>query len=157
MLSVFIYVYWCFTRIPYQMVFVKQVMLSYPSRAHEFTPAFSQVHVDQSLMFCVIFGRQLSSCPFCIGHHSCCPWNCIFWFPLDVLNTFFYTYTPTKVKHHLTCFNNIFSNNELISNLFAVFVTCTHILTYLWNRLLVDFYLCVYDRVCKVIFFCVEF
>jgi hypothetical protein len=28
-------------------------------------------------------------------------------------------------------FNNIFSNNELISNRFAVFVTCTHILTYL--------------------------
>jgi hypothetical protein len=24
------------------------------------------------------------------------------------------------------------------------------ILTYLWNRLLIDFYLCVYDRVCKV-------
>ena len=40
--------------------------------------------------------------------------------------------------------------NELISNRFAVFVTCTHILTYLWNRLLIDFYLCVYDRVCKV-------
>ena len=59
-------------------------------------------------------------------------------------------YSPTKVKHHLTCFNNIFSNNELISNRFAVFVTCTHILTYLWNRLLIDFYLCVYDRVCKV-------
>ena len=36
-----------------------------------------------------------------------------------------------KVKHHLTCFNNIFSNNELISNRFAVFVTSTHILTYL--------------------------
>ena len=32
-------------------------------------------------------------------------------------------YSPTKVKHHLTCFNNIFSNNELISNRFAVFVT----------------------------------
>ena len=59
-------------------------------------------------------------------------------------------YGPTKVKHHLTCFNNIFSNNELISNRFAVFVTCTHILTYLWNKLLIDLYLCVYDRVCKV-------
>ena len=42
-----------------------------------------------------------------------------------------YIYSPTKVKHHLTCFNNIFSNNELISNQFAVFVTCTHILAYL--------------------------
>ena len=40
-----------------------------------------------------------------------------------------YIYSPTKVKHHLTYFNNIFSNNELISNRFAVFVTCTHILT----------------------------
>jgi hypothetical protein len=82
-----------------------------------------------------------------------------------------YIYSPTKVKHHLTCFNNIFSNNELISNRFAVFITCTHILNNLWNRLLIDFYLCVYDRVCKVprilfnicvcerklIFFCVEF
>jgi transposase len=59
-------------------------------------------------------------------------------------------YSPTKVKHHLTCFNNIFSNNELISNRFAVFVTCTQILTYLWNRLLIDFYLSVYDSVRKV-------
>ena len=42
----------------------------------------------------------------------------------------------------------------LIMNLFqigfAIFFTCTHILTCLWNRLLIDFYLCVYDRVCKV-------
>ena len=51
-----------------------------------------------------------------------------------------FIYSPTKVKHHLTCCNNIFSNNELISNRFAVFATCTHILTYLWNRLLIDFY-----------------
>ena len=58
-------------------------------------------------------------------------------------------YSPTKVKHHLTCFNNIFSDNELISNRFAVFVTCTHILTYMWSRLLIDFYLCVYDRCVK--------
>ena len=61
-----------------------------------------------------------------------------------------YIYSPTKVKHHLTCFNNIFSYNELISSRLAVFATCTHILTYLWNRLLIDFYLCVHDRVCKV-------
>ena len=38
-------------------------------------------------------------------------------------------YSPTKVKHHLTCFNNIFSNNELISNRFAVYVSPVH--TYL--------------------------
>ena len=43
----------------------------------------------------------------------------------------FLIYSPTKVKHHLTCFNIIFSNNELISNRFGVFVSCTHILTYL--------------------------
>jgi hypothetical protein len=41
----------------------------------------------------------------------------------------FHIYSPTKVKNRLTCFNNIFSNNELISNRFAVFVTCTHILS----------------------------
>ena len=70
-------------------------------------------------------------------------------YPLTLI-TWYIIYSPTKVKHHLTCFNNIFSNNELISNRFAVYVTCTHILTYLWNRLLIDFYLCVYDRVCKV-------
>jgi hypothetical protein len=51
-------------------------------------------------------------------------------------------YSPTKVKHHLTCFNNIFSNNELISNRFAVFVTCTHKLTYLWIRLFNHRYSC---------------
>ena len=60
---------------------------------------------------------------------------------------YIYIYSPTTVKHHLTCFNNIFSNNTFISNRFAVFLTCTHILTYLWNKLLIDFYLCVYDRV----------
>jgi len=59
-------------------------------------------------------------------------------------------YSPTKDKHHLTCFNNIFSPSELISNRFVVFVTCTHILTYLRSRLLIDIYVCVYDRVCKV-------
>jgi hypothetical protein len=36
-----------------------------------------------------------------------------------------------NVSQVCTCSNNIFSNNELISNRFAVFVTCTHILTYL--------------------------
>jgi hypothetical protein len=70
--------------------------------------------------------------------------------PLDHIHSL-YINSPTKVKHHLTCFNNIFFNNELISNRFAVFVTCTHILIYLLNRLLLDFYLCVYDRLCKVI------
>jgi hypothetical protein len=35
---------------------------------------------------------------------------------------FVIVYSPTKVKHHLTCFNNIFSNNELISNRFAVII-----------------------------------
>ena len=57
-------------------------------------------------------------------------------------------YSPTKVKHHLTCFNNIFSNNELISNRFAVFVTCTHILTYLPVKQVVDRFLFVYMTGC---------
>jgi hypothetical protein len=48
-----------------------------------------------------------------------------------ICDFFKHIYSPTKVKHHLTCFNNIFSNNELISNRFAIFVTCTHVLTYL--------------------------
>jgi hypothetical protein len=47
-----------------------------------------------------------------------------------ILLWYLISYNSTKVKHHLTCFNNIFSNNELISNRFAVFVTCTHMLTY---------------------------
>jgi hypothetical protein len=64
-------------------------------------------------------------------------WNHIF--SLIVIGTDYidvncWTLKFTKVKHHLTCFNNTFSNNELISNRFAVFVTCTHILTYLWNK-----------------------
>jgi hypothetical protein len=67
----------------------------------------------------------------------------------NYLITFIYT---VRQKLSTTWLVSIifFSNNELISNRFAVFVTCTHILTYLANRLLVDFYLCVYDRVCKV-------
>ena len=73
------------------------------------------------------------------------------WPPPSTLNIFYcWIYSPTKVKYHLTCFNNTFSNNKLISNRFAVFVTCSHILTYMWNRLLIDFYWCVYDRVCNV-------
>jgi hypothetical protein len=58
----------------------------------------------------------------------------------EVILKYVKIYSPTKVKHHLTCFNNIFSNNELISNRFAVFVTCTHILTYVFHddKYLVD-------------------
>ena len=48
----------------------------------------------------------------------------------------------------LTCFNNIFSNNELISNRFAVFVTCTHILTCETGYWSIFIY--VYMTVCKV-------
>ena len=59
----------------------------------------------------------------------------------------FIIYSPTKVKHHLTCFNNIFSNNELISNRFAVFVTCTH--TYLHVKQVIDRFLlmCIWQGV----------
>jgi hypothetical protein len=53
-------------------------------------------------------------------------------------------YSPTKVKHHLTCFNNIFSIDELISNRFAVFVTCTHILTYLPVKQVIHRFLFMY-------------
>jgi hypothetical protein len=56
----------------------------------------------------------------------------------------------TNRKWNLKLYTQKISFNELISNRFAVFVTCAHILTYLWNRLLIGFYLCVYDRVCKV-------
>jgi hypothetical protein len=37
-----------------------------------------------------------------------------------------------------------------IGLLFSLPVHTYNVLTYLWNRLLIDFYLCVYDRVCKV-------
>jgi hypothetical protein len=95
-----------------------------------------------AVMYMCFRGIHLTSfCEFSIG----------FWNFSDIVVFFvFHSIQSDKVKHHLTCFNNIFSNNELISNRFAVFVTCTHILTYLSNRLLIDFYLCVYDRVCKV-------
>ena len=66
--------------------------------------------------------------------------------------TYHYVKFYVSIIIHLEVLNingNIFYDNELISNRFAVFITCTHILTYLWNRLLIDFYWCVYDRVCK--------
>ena len=40
-----------------------------------------------------------------------------------------YIYSPTNVKHHLTCFNNIFSNNELIFQIGLLFSLPVH--TYL--------------------------
>jgi hypothetical protein len=46
--------------------------------SHEFTSSLSRVRVNQSLIICVVFGRQLSFCHFCFGHDSCCPWNSIF-------------------------------------------------------------------------------
>jgi hypothetical protein len=65
------------------------------------------------------------------------------------------SFLVTKIVYNLnldiffTCWSHFFLNSPYFKS-FAVFITCTHILTYLWNRLLIDFYLCVYDRVCKV-------
>ena len=53
------------------------------------------------------------------SYNYCCHLNTV----PRILSENCYVYSPTKIKHHLTCFNNIFSNNELISNRIAVFVT----------------------------------
>ena len=81
MLCVFIYVYWCSTRFPYQMMFVSfnsntpgatsGTGTTYPSGAPELTPGFIWgVCVAQSVVFCVVlfFRSLLSFCPFYFGH-----------------------------------------------------------------------------------------
>jgi hypothetical protein len=60
---VFIYVYWCSTRFPYQMMFASfncNCVTSWagttnPSGAPEYTPVFSAVRVAQSLAFYAVF------------------------------------------------------------------------------------------------------
>ena len=94
---------------------------------HNHTKSSKELHSRNSMVFKVLYTGTYSN-NYCYDQYT-----------LSLICIIFIVYSPTKVKHHLTCFNNIFSNNELISNRFAVFVTCTHILTYLWNRLLIDF------------------
>jgi hypothetical protein len=63
LLFVFIYVYWCSTRFPYQMMFASfncNCVTSWagttnPSGAPEYTPVFSAVRVAQSLAFYAVF------------------------------------------------------------------------------------------------------
>jgi hypothetical protein len=112
MLSVFIYVYWCLTRFLYHMMFVSTTATYKTSNtflpptehtsshhrsavSHKFTSSLSRVRFNQSLIVCVVFGRPLSFCPFCVGHDSCCPWNNIFRFLLDLLKTFLFKYNST--------------------------------------------------------------
>ena len=90
MLYVFIYVYWCPTRLPYHMTFVlfnsnttgvtcgAETINS--SRAFDVTPVFSGIRTVRSLVFCVMFCLSLfvllsftltTVCPFvrlCIDH-----------------------------------------------------------------------------------------
>ena len=51
-----------------------------------------------------------------------------------------FIYSPTKVKHHLICFNNFFSNNELISNRFVFSLPVN---TYLPVKQVIDRFLCM--------------
>jgi hypothetical protein len=63
LLFVFVYVYWCSTRFPYQMMFASfncNCVTSWagttnPSGAPEYTPVFSAVRVAQSLAFYAVF------------------------------------------------------------------------------------------------------
>ena len=69
MLFVFIYAYWCPTRVLYQMMFVAlnsnttgvttEPVTAYLYGTSEFIPIFSGLCVAQSSVFCVVFCRSL--------------------------------------------------------------------------------------------------
>ena len=103
MLFVFIYVYWCPTWFPYQMMLVsltvtrrvshvKHDWTANPSGIHEFTPVFSGLRVAWSLIFCVMFCR---SC-FALWP-LCCLSICGVWY----LQTFFSGQPPFFLDNHL--------------------------------------------------------
>ena len=62
---IYVYVYWCPTRLPYQMMFASfnsnttgvtcGAETANPPGAHEFIPVFSGVPVAPFLVFCVMF------------------------------------------------------------------------------------------------------
>ena len=74
---VFIYVFWCTTRLPNKMMFVPfnssttgatcGAETANPCEAHEFSPAFSGVRVSRSSVFCLMFCRSLFVL-FLFGH-----------------------------------------------------------------------------------------
>jgi hypothetical protein len=88
MFFVFVYVYWCPTRFPYQMMFVSfsrnktgvtsGAVTTYFSEVPEFTLGFTGVHVAQYLVFYVVFCRLLLYFSHCVV----CPSLYVFRLPL---------------------------------------------------------------------------
>ena len=77
-----IYVCWCPTQFVYHMMFVSfnsnttgatgGAGTANPWEAHEFTPAFSEVRVSRSSVFCIMFCKSLFVL-FLFGHSIVCP------------------------------------------------------------------------------------
>ena len=55
-----------------------------PADHMSLVPVFSGVRIARALVFCVVFCRSLSFCPFSFGHCMVCPSIYGFWFPLWV-------------------------------------------------------------------------
>ena len=138
MLFVFIYVYWCPTWFPYQMMFVsltvtrrvshvKHDWTANPSGIHEFTPVFSGLRVAWSLIFCVMFCRSCF-----VLWPLCCLSICGVWY----LQTFFSGQPPFFLDNHLyfwttTFISKFYSSSDLssefISQLFPYWSNVTGI------------------------------
>ena len=74
MLFVSIYVYWCPTRFPYNIIlmsFTSEAGTAYHTGSPELIPVFSGIHVAQSLDFCVGFfcDNCWSFCAFSVVLH----------------------------------------------------------------------------------------
>ena len=108
MLFVFIYVYWCPTRFPYQMMFVllnsnstgansgAGTAYTFPKHPTS-TPYFSEVHVAWSLIFSAVMVDYCSS--FC--HCIICPSIYNFWLLLKYLQTFLIHHSELNLQRRM--------------------------------------------------------
>ena len=95
---VFIYVFWCATRLPNKMMFVSfnssttgatcGAETANPCEAHEFSPVFSGVRVSRSSVFCIMFCRSLFVL-FLFGHCVVCLTIYSPDYPFDIFKLFF--------------------------------------------------------------------
>ena len=95
---VFIYVFWCATRLPNKMMFVSfsssttgatcGAETANPCEAYEFSPAFSGVRVSRSSVFCIMFCRSLFVL-FLFGHCVVCLTIYSPDYPFDIFKLFF--------------------------------------------------------------------
>ena len=111
---VLIYIYWCLTRYPYQVIIASVNRnttgvtsggkSANPSGAPDSTPGFSGVRATRSLVFCVVFCRSLFVFVlFYFEHCFVCPLNYGFCLPISI-------------------FSSVISNELIVYNVFVLWI-----------------------------------